>query len=87
MRRVRIAAWADSESDNAQEIVQQARRSDVLRNEVITISPEDTRTLLDPTEKLAAIHNVAMEIASCQQQGIRCISPGLNASRKIPMAA
>ncbi len=79
MRRVRIAAWPLG-PDNAKQIVQQAQASGVYGIEVDNDIPGRYESLLDPSEKLAAIHSVAVEAhhsgnkAFVYIAGLECIS-------------
>jgi hypothetical protein len=79
MRRVRIAAWGLS-PDNAKQIVQQAQASGVYGIEVDNDIPGRYESLLDPSEKLAAIHSAAAEAhrtgnkAFVYIAGLECIS-------------
>ena len=60
MRRVRIAAFPLG-PDNAKQIVQQAQESGVYGIEVDNDIPGRYESLLDPSEKLKAIHGAAVE--------------------------
>jgi hypothetical protein len=79
MRRVRIAAWGLG-ADNAKQIVQQAQASNVYGIEVDNDIPGRYESLLDPTEKLAAIHSAAIESHRAGNKafvyiaGLECIS-------------
>ncbi len=79
MRRVRIAAYSLG-PDNAKQIVAQATASSVYGIEVDNDIPGRYETLLDPTEKLAAIRSVAMEAHRAGNKafvyiaGLECIS-------------
>ena len=79
MRRVRIAAWSLT-PENAKQIVQQARASNVYGIEVDNDIPGRYESLLDPTEKLAAIHSAALEAHGASNKafvyiaGLECIS-------------
>ncbi len=79
MRRVRIAAWGLT-PDNAKQIVQQAQASGVYGIEVDNDIPGRYESLLDPSEKLAAIHSAAAEAhrtgnkAFVYIAGLECIS-------------
>jgi hypothetical protein len=79
MRRVRIAAWGLG-PDNAKQIVQQAQASGVYGIEVDNDIPGRYESLLDPSEKLAAIHSVAIEAHRAGNKafvyiaGLECIS-------------
>jgi hypothetical protein len=79
MRRVRIAAWPLG-PDNAKQIVQQAQESGVYGIEVDNDIPGRYESLLDPSEKLAAIHSAAAESHRAGNKafvyiaGLECIS-------------
>ncbi len=79
MRRVRIAAWPLG-PDNAKQIVQQAQASGVYGIEVDNDIPGRYESLLDPSEKLAAIHSAAIEAHHAGNKafvyiaGLECIS-------------
>ena len=79
MRRVRIAAWSLS-PDNAKQIVEQAKANNVYGIEVDNDIPGRYESLLDPTEKLAAIHSAAVESHRAGNKafvyiaGLECIS-------------
>jgi len=60
LRRVRIAAWSLG-ADNAKQIVEQAQASGVYGIEVDNDIPGRYESLLDPSEKLKAIHSAATE--------------------------
>ncbi len=79
MRRVRIAAWPLG-PDNSKQIVQQAQASGVYGIEVDNDIPGRYESLLDPSEKLAAIHSAAVESHRAGNKafvyiaGLECIS-------------
>jgi hypothetical protein len=79
MRRVRIAAYSLG-PDNAKQIVAQATASGVYGIEVDNDIPGRYESLLDPTEKLAAIRTVATEAHRAGNKafvyiaGLECIS-------------
>jgi hypothetical protein len=79
MRRVRIAAYSLG-PDNAKLIVQQAQASGVYGIEVDNDIPGRYESLLDPSEKLAAIRSAALEAhrvgnkAFVYVAGTECIS-------------
>ncbi len=79
MRRVRIAAYSLG-PDNAKQIVAQATASGVYGIEVDNDIPGRYESLLDPTEKLAAIRSAATEAhlagnkAFVYIAGLECIS-------------
>jgi hypothetical protein len=79
MRRVRIAAYSLG-PDNAKQIVEQAKASGVYGIEVDNDIPGRYESLLDPSAKLEAIHNVALEAhrsgnkAFVYIAGLECIS-------------
>ena len=79
MRRVRIAAWPLG-PDNAKQIVQRAQASGVYGIEVDNDIPGRYESLLDPSEKLAAIHSAAVESHRAGNKafvyiaGLECIS-------------
>lgn len=79
MRRVRIAAWPLG-PDNSKQIVQQAQASGVYGIEVDNDIPGRYESLLDPSQKLAAIHSAAVESHRAGNKafvyiaGLECIS-------------
>jgi hypothetical protein len=79
LRHVRIAAWSLG-SDNAKQIVEQAKASGVYGIEVDNDIPGRYESLLNPTEKLAAIRSVAEESHRAGNKafvyiaGLECIS-------------
>jgi hypothetical protein len=60
LRRVRIAAWSLG-PENAKQIVEQAQATGVYGIEVDNDIPGRYESLLDPAEKLKAIHSAAVE--------------------------
>jgi hypothetical protein len=80
LRHVRIAAWSLG-PDNAKQIVEQAEASAVYGIEVDNDITGRYESLLDPVEKLKAIHSVAVEShrfgnkAFVYIAGLECISP------------
>jgi hypothetical protein len=79
MRRVRIAAWSLDRND-AKKIVEEAMASGVYGIEVDNDIPGRYESLLDPSEKLAAIRSAAVEAHHAGNKafvyiaGLECIS-------------
>jgi len=79
LRHVRIGAWSLG-LDNAKQIVEQAKASGVYGIEVDNDIPGRYESLLDPSEKLEAIHRLAVEShrsgnkAFIYIAGLECIS-------------
>ena len=88
MKKVRIGAYSLS-STNAEQIVQQAEASGVYGIEVDNDIPGRYETLLSPTEKLAAIHKVALAAHRVNNKafvyvaGFECISANADSSHTL----